>query len=146
MGLVERTYPCVLCFDTLFWLKYERDVAHLRTHFNRKVELKNLMHRDTLLLENFDLLLFPIHRVLGQTSHWFLIACDISERAIHVIDSFNLHAQQYFYYTERIEFLLKQVLGPKDWGVCYYDNLPRQQNGEDCGVALCINAAQLAKC
>jgi Ulp1 family protease len=63
-----------------------------------------------------------------------------------VIDSFNLHAQQYFYFIERIEFLLKHVFGPKDWGFCCYDDLPRQQNGEDCGVALCINAAQLAKC
>lgn len=97
---------------------------------------------------SFDILLVPVHLEM----HWCLMAVDFRERRIAYYDSLGLPAQ-----TSRSHFLVMHAyLEAESWrrrerGIdcngwtVKVPEVPRQQNGDDCGVFTCQYAECLSR-
>jgi len=93
-----------------------------------------------------DKVLVPIHKI-GKTeeeSHWYLAVIDIKGKDMHMCDSIGGGEQKVLTNLKKFikdEFNEKKPGSVvKRWKIVTLDNIPKQDNGHDCGVFMATYA------
>lgn len=139
--LAERSsqggYPKVYAFNTFFYPKLAKEGHAAVKRWTRRVDLFS-----------YDIILIPLH----FTMHWCLAAVDLRRRHIAYYDSIGGSSGTPACLNDIEAYLEAESLDKRgcgiDWGPWCKKvvvDLPRQQNGSDCGVFTCQYAECLAR-
>lgn len=141
----------VFCFNTYFYTMIEDMLKRGDYEFKR---LERVLIRKNVNLKNFKMIMVPINI---EKSHWFLLCLDLVDDKFLVIDSMHssLERANQFVGTFK-KFFQDYLRSNKSGRMKCEDNLdlwatevpkiiPRQPNGFDCGLCLCLNMESLSR-
>ncbi|PIC39371.1 hypothetical protein B9Z55_011081 [Caenorhabditis nigoni] len=123
----DSKYPKTYAFNTFFYTNVQTKGYASVKRWTRKVDIFS-----------HDILLIPVH--LGM--HWCMAVVDIPEKKIEFYDSLYdgntqvLPALKSYLASESMD-KKKQAFDFSGWTIRQMEDIPRQQNGSDCGVFSC---------
>eukprot|EP00977_Amphora_coffeiformis_P004177 scaffold848_cov120-Amphora_coffeaeformis.AAC.5 len=132
------------CFNSYFYpllMGQGQGIEHSRVHrWTKKIQGS--------IFDAFDLVFVPVNK---NNVHWALLVIDMEKQEITGYDSLGWSCRKYLKnlnkYLEEEHMVKKGKSLPKGWKITdttIDKNLPRQDNGFDCGVFVCMYAYYLS--
>lgn len=120
--------PALHAFDTFFWKMYiARDYDNVRQWTQGCDIFSN------------DMLLIPVHLELHPIGHWCMAIVDLRVKEIKYLDSLGGRNDEGLklvlrYLSQEMLEKKKRPLDSEEWHLVHDHNLPKQDNGFDCGI------------
>ena len=123
-------------FFSCYFLAKIMDGGNMKKWLKKKVG-------DTSIFD-FDLLFFPVNK---HNAHWALLVVDMNQQEIKAYDSArsscHLHLKALKQFLEQVHLEKHGIELPQGWrctDTMIDTNVPRQENGYDCGIFVCMYA------
>ena len=158
--MANSTSKKMLCLNSFFFTMLEDMKANKDYKFSKldrwiKKNLKSrnatAQHKAYTHLFDCEALLIPINQT---RSHWLLMAVDLKLGKFYIINSMYTSSSTVLECKELISQFLGDYLAahplnnpnigkPSEWPIEVCAHTPRQNNGNDCGLCVCLNLASI---
>ncbi|KAG0439522.1 Sentrin-specific protease [Dictyocoela muelleri] len=106
---------------------------YLKLYDNLNVDNNFNYNKNNKDLFTYDYLFMPIH----LSNHWIFVCIDIKRSTIEMYDSLQNTNPTVIL---KIKNFLQKIKNYEDWKIIIRRDIPVQQNGNDCGIYVCLYA------
>eukprot|EP00347_Sterkiella_histriomuscorum_P014747 403359695 len=140
----SKIAPKPLILNTFFYTKLEQEAQ--KSSFSTRM-LERFIKKQAENVQTCEIIIIPINQV---KMHWYLVVIDLVSQKYYIVDSMY-HPQikamttvanlRLFFDT----FLSQnRALDPSKWTFEVLEYVPKQNNGHDCGMCVCLNIRHFA--